>query len=72
MIRRSLWLLLALVLGFGVPFFAIGTQTGTCVEVNEFVQCSMVPTIGWPAAIALSIIGLVAAVWAVRQSRPPR
>lgn len=72
MLRRSLWLLLALVLGFGVPFFAIGIQTGTCSEMNDFVECSMAPAIGWPAAILLSIAGLVAAAWAVRQSRPSR
>lgn len=55
MMARSLWLLLSLVLGAGVPFYAFALS-----------GLSLVP------AILLSLIGLLAAAWAVRQSGPSR
>ena len=53
MTSRSLWLLLALVFGFGVPFVAVGV---------------LQPYVGWPAAIITALVGLGGAAWAVRQS----
>jgi hypothetical protein len=68
MITRSLWLLLSLILAFGVPFFAVGVQGGSCVNG----VCETAPALGWPAAIIVSILGLMGAAWAVRQSRSDR
>ena len=52
MTRRSLWLLLALVLGAGVPFWAFGLS-----------GLDVLP------AVLVSLVGLVAAAWAVRRSQ---
>jgi len=69
-VRRILWLALALILAVGVPFLAFGMQTGLCVDSRVPGQsyCTMEPSIGWPAAVLASLAALVAAGFAVRRS----
>jgi len=70
MTARVLWLLLAFVLAVGVPFFAVGTQTGTCSNGNATGEmvCTYEPTIGWPAVVFACLAAWLAAAWAVRKS----
>ena len=65
--RRVGWIVAALVVGAAVPFFALGYQTGICVDsvVPGGSYCSSEPTIGLPAAIVLTVFAELFALWAL-------
>lgn len=65
---RTLWLVIAFLLAVGVSFLAFGTSNTVCTVPLPAPPCIMVPSLGWPAAIIVSLIALVIAAFAVRMS----
>ena len=65
---RTLWLVIAFLLAVGVPFLAFATQTTVCTTPLPAPACATAPSLGWPGAVLVSLIALVLAGFAVRQS----
>ena len=65
--RRAAWIVSALLVGVAVPYFAFGYRMGTCFDsvVPEGSYCSIEPTIGMPAAIVLTVLAELFALWAL-------
>jgi len=68
-IMRTLWLVLAFLLAVGVPFLVFSSQVEVCTQVySDLTTCGPQPSLGWPLSVAVSLIALVVAAFAVRMS----